>query len=113
MTLIPPFLQVEPWIGATSSPVLILRFLGTSPDSSSVIPMLTSLCQQICYNYNVPNDDIPEDLSPLVQHLKNLFLVATESKPLILFLDSLDQLSAADGAHQLAWLPVELPPHTK
>lgn len=28
-------------------PVLILRFLGTSPDSSSIGPLLISVCEQI------------------------------------------------------------------
>ncbi len=92
---------------------MLLRFLGTSPDSSSIIPLLTSLCQQICNNYNQSHEDIPQELSPLVQHFKNLLEVATQEKPLIIFLDSLDQLSGASGAHQLAWLPLSLPTNTK
>jgi hypothetical protein len=31
----------------------------------------------------------------------------------VLFLDSLDQLSGAEGAHQLTWFPVLLPDHVK
>lgn len=31
--------------------------------------------------------------------------MTTADRPLIIFLDSLDQLSAEDGAHELAWLP--------
>jgi WD40 repeat protein len=37
----------------------------------------------------------------------------TSKKPLVLFLDALDQLSDNDNAHRLAWLPVELPPNVK
>jgi flagellar biosynthesis GTPase FlhF len=37
------------WIHST--PLLILRFLGTTPDSSALTPMLISLCQQISYNF--------------------------------------------------------------
>ena len=36
-----------------------------------------------------------------------------EEKPLILFLDSLDQLDNADGGRQLDWLPKQLPPSVK
>lgn len=32
---------------------------------------------------------------------------------MIIFLDSLDQISPADGAHSLTWLPVKLPPYVK
>ena len=92
---------------------MIIRFLGTTPDSSSVLPMLTSICKQICYNYDQPIENIPDELSPLVIHLKKLLTCATQEKPLVIVLDSLDQLSPADDAHQMAWLPVELPPHVK
>ena len=36
---------------------------------------------------------------------------ATEEHPLVIFLDSLDQLSSAYQAHTLTWLPKVLPPH--
>lgn len=75
--------------------------------------LLSSLCKQLCINYNQPLDEVPEELSPLVQHFKSLLACAYEEKPVIVFLDSLDQLSGANGAHQLAWLPVSLPPHCK
>ena len=79
------------------TPVCILRFLGTSPDSSSIIPLLHSLCEQICINYEAERADIPGELSPLVLHFKKLLMLATHDKPLIIFLDSLDQLSGANG----------------
>ena len=101
------------WLPPENSPVMVLRFLGTSPDSSSVIPLLTSLCRQIAVNYGEPLEDVPGELSPLVQHLKRLLASATEQKPLLIFLDSLDQLSAADGAHRLSWLPSVLPQHVR
>ena len=36
---------------------------------------------------------------------------ATQERPLVIFLDSLDQLASAHKAHNLAWLPRSLPPH--
>ena len=104
--------QVCSWLPSTY-PVLPLRFLGTSPDSSSIFPLVISLCRQIASIYDEPLQSIPDELSPLILHFKNLLLCATPEKPLMLFLDSLDQLSGADGAHQLAWLPIALPPHVK
>ena len=75
--------------------------------------MITSVCKQISTNYGESFDEIPDELSPLCQHFKKLLHCATPEKPLILFLDSLDQLSAADGAHQLAWLPTALPENVR
>ena len=111
--LISVFFQSRSWFPKGSSPVLILRFLGTTPNSSSIIPLLSSLCKQVTFLYEQPNDEIPDELSPLVSHLKKLICCATKEKPLVLILDSLDQLSGADGAHQLAWLPTSLPPYVR
>ena len=36
---------------------------------------------------------------------------ATEERPLVIFLDSLDQLSDLEGGRELKWLPTTLPPH--
>ena len=36
---------------------------------------------------------------------------ATEERPLVIFLDSLDQLSDLEGGRELKWLPTVLPPH--
>ncbi|KAK2159956.1 hypothetical protein LSH36_143g06049 [Paralvinella palmiformis] len=106
------FQQVVHWLDP-AKPLMLIRFLGTSPDSSAIIPLLTNLCKQIDFHHQLSNEDIPEEMSPLVQHFKNLLTLATEESPIVIFLDSLDQLSPSDGAYQLAWLPVILPPHVK
>ena len=93
-------MQAANWTRAgrkSVTPVCILRFLGTSPDSSSIIPLVRSLCDQISINYEANRDDIPDDLSPLVLHFKKLLALATAERPLVIFLDSLDQLSGANG----------------
>ncbi|XP_064648000.1 NACHT and WD repeat domain-containing protein 2-like [Lineus longissimus] len=100
------------WLGKCK-PIMVLRFLGTSPDSSTLMPLLTSICQQISFMYDQPKEDIPDELSPLSQYFKKLLECATTEMPLVLYLDSLDQLSGAEGAHQLAWLPTALPEHVK
>lgn len=107
-------MQVRTWHDVSAQPLLVLRFLGTSPDSSSVIQLLTSICQQICFFYRQTLDsDPPSELNGLVSHFKSLLTMATQQKPLILFLDSLDQLSSPDAAQQLSWFPICLPPHCK
>lgn len=63
--------------------------------------------------YKQPLEDIPDELAPLQQHFKKLISLATKEKPLVLFFDSLDLLSEADGAHNLTWMPIKLPPNVK
>jgi len=94
-------------------PLLILRFLGTTPDSSALTPMLISLCQQISYNFMLPMEEIPDDLVPLTAHFKELLTCGTAEQPMLVFLDSVDQLTGASGANKLTWLPSKLPKHCK
>ena len=42
--------ECRKWMTDAIEPVLILRFLGTSPDSSSISPLLISLCEQVGEN---------------------------------------------------------------
>lgn len=101
------------WLSDANHICMVLRFLGTSADSSSLVPLLTSICQQISIFYDLSCDTIPSYPSSLIAHFKSLLERATPDRPLMLFLDSLDQLSAEDGAHQLAWLPTTLPLNCK
>jgi len=93
--------------------VVVIRFIGTTPSSSSISPLLTSLCEQISHNYQKPLDSIPAELSNLTNYFKKLLELATPEKPLYILLDSLDQLSPANSAHTLTWIPVILPPNCK
>ena len=52
--------------------LLLCRYLGTTPNSSSLAPLLTSICQQLSYTFMLPFEDIPEDLVPLTAHMKEL-----------------------------------------
>ncbi|CAF4288993.1 unnamed protein product, partial [Rotaria sp. Silwood2] len=76
------------------TPIRLVRFLGTTPDSSSIGPLLRSVCQQIIYLYNVADNVIPTELSQLINYFKH-------------------QSSSADGAHSMSWLPPFLPNHVK
>ena len=97
-----------------SQPLTVIRFLGTSPDSSRLVPLLKSICKQVSVGHWLSVDVIPSDTLPLINFFTSLLSrVATRQRPLFIFLDALDMLSPADGAHLLAWLPASLPPHCK
>ncbi|XP_014665918.1 PREDICTED: uncharacterized protein LOC106807919 [Priapulus caudatus] len=58
-------------------------------------------------------EETPEELAALCSLFRELLSRATRRRPLVIFLDALDQLSAADGAHALGWIPVSLPAHVR
>ncbi|CAF0996732.1 unnamed protein product, partial [Rotaria sordida] len=101
------------FLSKNCSLIRLVRFLGTTPDSSSVCPLLRSVCQQISLLYEVSDNAIPVELSQLTNYFKRLLEKATADKPLCIFFDSLDQLSSADGAHSMSWLPPTLPNYVK
>ncbi|PAA84392.1 hypothetical protein BOX15_Mlig005707g1 [Macrostomum lignano] len=111
--------QVRDWFQDEQSqlqqvePCIVFRLLGTSPQSSSLLVLLTSLCRQLSFLYEQRTVDIPEELPRLIQHFKQLMTFATPQRPLLVFLDSLEELSPENNAHLLLWLPDELPPNVK
>ena len=107
--------RAKDWLGM--APVIIVRFLGTSPSSSYIRSLLIGVIQQICeaYDKECPK---PEELNTAEQVFQSFRTIAFEvasvfgvERPLVLIFDSLDQLSIADGAHTTSWLPKTLPPN--
>jgi hypothetical protein len=90
---------------------VVYRFIGTTPSSSDGRGLLHSLCRELSHRYGADEKDIPLDYRDLVPELARRMGLANADKPLILFLDSLDQLSASQGARSLIWLPAQLPEH--
>jgi hypothetical protein len=91
---------------------VVSRFIGWTPGSAVVRELLDSLCRQISRAYEI-NEATPSDYRELVQELPKRLTLASAEKPLILFLDALDQISDADNARNLVWLPTELPPSVR
>jgi len=92
--------------------VIVSRFIGATPSSSLVRSLLEDLCRQISSAYGVV-ENIPTTYEDLVQELPRRLALASVDKPLVLFLDSIDQLSKAYNAGSLNWLPAELPDNVK
>jgi WD40 repeat protein len=98
---------------AYTQAVILTRFIGATPNSSSGRALLEDLCRQITRLYQGDESDIPTEYRELVQALPKYLALAGSGKPLILFLDALDQISSQDQADELAWLPVQLPAHVR
>jgi len=92
---------------ALSSPscAVIVRFLGTSPASSNLVDLLSSLCRQL-HSISATLAAVPA--SDDVEKLKEYFEIAMKTWPtgrLTVFLDSLDQLDDTCAGRKLNWLP--------
>ncbi|XP_033638665.1 NACHT domain- and WD repeat-containing protein 1-like isoform X1 [Asterias rubens] len=90
---------------------VIVRFIGLTSDSHHIRKILTDICRQICHIYGQDASSIPEDYFGLMNDLENRFRAASSQRPLVIFLDALDQLSDENNARNLMWLPKNLPEH--
>ena len=86
---------------------VIRRFVGVSPESTSGLALLTSICRQISPG------ETPFDYYQLERVFKDQLANVTSEQPLVLFIDALDQLPSSDPAREARWLPAELPPFVK
>ena len=91
---------------------IIIRFLGTTPLSSNLRSLLANLCRALRKPGEIEKE-VPAELRELQDEFDRLLALATEEKPILLFLDALDQLDEADAARQTYWLRAPLPPHVK
>ncbi|XP_068752515.1 NACHT domain- and WD repeat-containing protein 1-like isoform X2 [Montipora capricornis] len=90
---------------------ILYRFCGTTPDSSTGRALTESFCEQLKLVYDI-SDEVPEDYKGLCEIFPSFIGHASEQKPLCIVIDSLDQLTDADGARRfLEWLPRKLPAH--
>src|ERR1041384_8298540 len=92
---------------------IVYRFIGATPSSSDARSLLESACRQVTRIYGGDELTIPTEYKELVRDLPQRLALTPPDKPLILFLDALDQLSDADHARNLLWLPNELPEHVR
>jgi hypothetical protein len=100
---------------------LVYRFIGTTSGSSNIMSLLQSVCGEIARAYGIDAKTLARegdekawyDMHGLADVLRKCLALATAEKPILLFLDSLDQLSDTDNAKALYWLPSELPAHAR
>ena len=97
--------------------VMVGRFLGTTPDSSNVVSLLQSIIKQLAPHRltQSQNDDNTDTMTmkELGLYFEQCLAEVGEKTQLVLFLDSLDQLSPANNARAMRWLPLKLPHNVK
>lgn len=101
--------------------VIIYRFIGTTSYSSNIISLLQSISGQIAKEFGTTLESIAGegreknlyDLNGLSEIFNKCLALSTPQKPILVFLDALDQLSDSDNAKSLYWLPDELPANSR
>ena len=71
------------------------------------------MCIQITTCYGKDRQSIPEDFDELKDHFIGQLKLATADKPMIILLDSVDQLSSENNAYKMTWLPRKLPENVR
>ena len=96
-------------------PLLVTRFCGTSPGSSSAILLMKSLTEHIEWVYlkKQPKPNASENFRSTIKKFHKCLQLSTWDQPLLVFIDSLDQLNDDNqGRSELTWLPDKLPKYT-
>lgn len=99
------------WVGHEVS--VIVRFIGVTLQSSKVHQLLKSLYHQLCVALKVDPKTVPEDYQNLVREFHCLLQSVSASQPLVVFLDSLDNIRSYNISREFAWIPRKLPAHVK
>ncbi|XP_052083625.1 NACHT domain- and WD repeat-containing protein 1-like [Mytilus californianus] len=102
---LPEWFKEEPHIG-------IIRFLGTSPYSLNIYDVLYGICGQLADCAKLLMEPVGcKNMKKLVEYMPRLLrrVSAKVKKPIVILLDSLDQLTAKDDSYLLNWLPAVLP----
>ena len=96
--------------------VKLIRFLGTTPNTINIYDVLFSVLGQL-------SDSADLIMSPVnYKNMKNLVefiprhlrqVSSTLKMPVIVLLDSVDQLGSFYNAYNMEWLPTALPPNVK
>lgn len=98
---------------AISKAVTLIRFIGGVPGSESLYTLLNELVDDLAQAYEIPKLAPPETMKAASEAFAQALAWPTADRPLLLFLDALDQLEQADNAWLLEWLPKELGEHVR
>ena len=88
---------------------VIVRYCGTSKGTVDALGLITGICKQIQLIYKLPFDPIPTNYEEAVKFFHNLLLLY----PVLLFIDSLDQLSNSYEARSKLSFLVGVKCHSK
>lgn len=96
-------------IGASPDWLVIPHFVGAGIASTDLRRSLRRLCHELSRAIGI-NVELPQDIKELLPRLSQLLQQASTSRWVVLVIDALNQMNAADNAYSMHWLPYQLPP---
>lgn len=92
---------------------VLSRFVGGVPGSESLIQLLNSISADLAVRYGIIEPLIADSTEQAAENFKQALSLGRSDRPLVLFLDALDQLDSTTNIPLLEWLPQGLGPHTR
>ncbi|MDY6988900.1 MAG: DUF4062 domain-containing protein, partial [Thermodesulfobacteriota bacterium] len=92
--------------------LIIPHFVGASPTSTNLRQTLRRFCSDLNQITKSP-EEVPEDIKELLQVFPSLLEKTSEQKRLLIAIDAANQFEKADNAHDMRWLPQELPSNVR
>ncbi|MCG7852084.1 MAG: DUF4062 domain-containing protein [Methanosarcinaceae archaeon] len=87
---------------------IIPHFVGASPTSTNLRQTLRRFCAYL--NRIVGStEEVPEDIKELLKIFPDMLAKAAENLRILFILDAANQLEKTDNAHDMRWIPHELP----
>jgi len=93
--------------------VVVRRFVGVTPASSESRSLLEGLCMEIAEGYGVEPYKGRHEYEMLMSEFIRLLSLSTSDRPLLLFIDDIDELDVAKADRLSFDLPHMLPPHAR
>eukprot|EP00050_Salpingoeca_kvevrii_P002198 m.188387 g.188387 ORF g.188387 m.188387 type:complete len:1353 (-) comp10557_c0_seq21:1289-5347(-) len=102
----------------TVSDIVAARFVGVTPASAEISPLLLSICQQVINALGVSNSELASitTSTAMANEWYNILehaAATTPEKQIVVLIDGIEQLRAADHPHDMLWLPGVIPPNIK
>ncbi len=104
------FLEV---LSDNTSSVTAARFIGGGRGCENLMELLKSLCSEIALKYGQIDSGNYCNIATAIDEFHKALSMSNTNKPLIVFIDSLDQLGQDKEAWELSWLPKSLSRWTK
>jgi WD40 repeat protein len=96
-----------------SSALMFARLVGATPRSTSLHALLGDLLGQLDAFLGNEGAEVPGDINGRVTAFAERLSGATAERPVVIFLDALDQLESSEKPETLFWLPRKLPRHVR
>jgi WD40 repeat protein len=92
---------------------LITRFVGATPSASNGNSLLRGICRDLAARYGRAETQTLNSGREMGRAFLEALAWASAQRPVVIFIDALDELAGTDDLQYLSWFPATLPPHAR